>query len=185
MYKLLGFRVCYVPYIYVGNMVILKMWKICSFNSDSAVKAAIPVPGYGFWDTLNPTRFCAPYDCIANRYIDLPFLDLTNDSALISAFNSPYVGLNLPMLYNAFLLLLLTYLMLKFNNLIPEVAKGIAGTASASEGVDLGGASDRAVLSIPQGIRAISSEAMAQFGRTKAGQKYQKFRDDFNKYNQK
>ena len=187
MYKLLGFKVCYVPYLYVGNMVILKMWKICSFNSDSAVQAAIPVPGYGFWDALNPTRFCAPYDCIANRYIDLPFLDLTNDSALISAFNSPYIGLNLPMLYNAFLLLLLTYLMLKFNDLIPALAKGIAGTGGGVS-PDLGVAAERAVLSIPGGIRDTSSMlggmAMAKFKKTKAGQKYDKFRENFNKYNQ-
>ncbi len=137
IYKILGFRVCYQDYlsptINGESFALLKAWQICSFSKKS-VQADITVPGYGFWDSADPTRFCAPYDCVARRYIDLPFLDLVADADLISAFENPFIDLNVPMLYNSFVLALLCYLMFKFNDVIPEMAKEIAGGGSAHIG---------------------------------------------------
>jgi type IV secretory pathway VirB6-like protein len=142
MYKLLGFKVCYTPWITTpspSNATLVKMWQICPFNSATATKATIPVPGYGFWDPNNPTTFYPPYSFQASRYIDLPFLapavgNSQNDQALIEAFNGSggYISaLNLPMLTNSFTLLLTTYLIFLFNDMIPGLAQGITGGGAA------------------------------------------------------
>ena len=129
-YYLLGFKVCYSNWIVTSTgTAIAKWWQICGFNS---LQASIPVPGFGFWDTNNPGTFYAPYTFSATRYVDLPFLNLTTDSSLISAFRTPYTSLNAPMLFNALVLLVMCYLMYKFYDTVADIGKGIAGTASAS-----------------------------------------------------
>jgi hypothetical protein len=138
IYRILGFGVCFQDYISFPingtNFVLMKAWQICSFSNNS-LQASIAVPGYGFWNSLDPTHFCAPFECTANRYIALPFLDPVADSSLINAFQSPLFALSLPMLYNAFILVILAYLMYKFNEVIPEIGKGISGSSSSGKGL--------------------------------------------------
>lgn len=130
IYKILGFRVCYQDYISFNsngsNFTLMKAWQICKFNM-SELKDIISIPGYGFWDLENPKRFCTPYECTGERYVNLPFLDLVEDASLIKAFENPWIDLNLPMLYNGFILVLIAYLMFKFNAVVPDIGKGIAG----------------------------------------------------------
>ena len=166
MYKLLGFKVCYNTWIQTpspSNATLVKMWQICSFNSATSTKATIPVPGYGFWDPNNPTTFYSPYSFQSSRYIDLPFLapavgNSQNDQALIEAFNSSggYISaLNLPMLTNSFTLLLTTYLIFLFNDMIPGLAQGITG----------GGAAGKMMEAASSGVKQIGNamKAAAKF----------------------
>lgn len=130
MYKILGFGVCYQDYITLApfgvSFVLMKAWQICNFSMNN-IKDTIAVPGYGFWDSADPNHFCSPYECEAQRYIDLPFLDLVKDASLIKAFENPWIDLNTPMLFNAFILLLMSYLMYRFNAIVPSMGKTIAG----------------------------------------------------------
>jgi|GEM_PF-6227427 len=149
IYKILGFRVCYQDYITFtvngSKFVLLKAWQICSFSMNEA-KGIITIPGYGFWDPSDADRFCTPYECTGERYINLPFLDLVKDASLIKAFENPFIDLNLPMLYNGFILVLLAYLMFKFNAVVPDIGKGIAG--GSGSGSALGKASQRSLSDI-------------------------------------
>ena len=149
IYKILGFRVCYQDYITFtvngSKFVLLKAWQICSFSMNEA-KGIITIPGYGFWDPSDADRFCTPYECTGERYINLPFLDLVKDASLIKAFENPFIDLNLPMLYNGFILVLLAYLMFKFNAVVPDIGKGIAG--GSGSGSALGKASQSSLSDI-------------------------------------
>ena len=134
IYQILGFRSCYEDYLFFDmfgtRFVLLKEWQICSFSLAST-KDVIAVPGYGFWDPADPDRFCAPYECMAERYIDLPFLDLNQDASLISAYQDPWGALNVPMLFNGTILVLICYVMVKLNALAADVAQNIAGSATS------------------------------------------------------
>jgi type IV secretion system protein VirB6 len=132
MYRILGFKSCYVPWISLKSFVLVRMWQICNFNKTTSLQANIAVPGYGYWDANNPDKFYTPYQFVANRYIDLPFLDpnVADDASLISAFEAPYVLLNAPILYNSLILVILTFLIYKVNDLIPNIARGLAGVTA-------------------------------------------------------
>lgn len=138
MYKILGFSACFDEYIRINifgeDFMVTKMWQICKFSLNNIIDN-IAVPGYGFWDSADPDKFCSPYECVAKRYIDLPFLDLVQDSGLIRAFENPWVDLGEPMLFNSFILLLMCYLMLRFNSIVPNMGKAIAGGSTASNGL--------------------------------------------------
>jgi type IV secretory pathway VirB6-like protein len=161
IYKILGFRVCYQDYISFDsngvNFTLMKAWQICSFNM-SELKDIIAIPGYGFWDLANPKRFCTPYECTGERYINLPFLDLVEDASLIKAFENPWVDLNLPMLYNGFILVLIAYLMFKFNSVVPDIGKGIAsgGSGSSSQNA-LAGASQSSLGDIKRFAQGVNN----------------------------
>lgn len=183
MYKLLGFKVCYNTWVKVLNTTILKMWQICPFNINTNIKTIIPIPGYGFWDVNHPLTFQVPYGFQDTRYIDLPFLkpavgSNSYDQSLIEAFNNPGGGynndLNMPMLYNSFILLLTTYLMFIFYDMIPGLAKGIAGVASTGGGI--GGVANKAAGELLGGIKSINSLVGAQLGKTKVGEAINKAR---------
>jgi type IV secretion system protein VirB6 len=146
MYLILGFRACYEDLVIVKNTVIMKFWKICSFDSVTSQKDTILLPGYSYCSDTSCTctnaetncgattasdgtlnYFCAPYECTSQRYVDLPFLDLNKDASLIDSFSNGWTALNMPMLYHSSLLLLYSYLTIKFNDTAPIIAKGIAG----------------------------------------------------------
>ncbi len=154
MYRLLGFRACYNNWITVINTPVVKAWQICSFNSNSAIKTTIPVPGYGFWNSNDSTYFCQPYECTATRYVDLPFLDPSKDSALINDFNSPYTNLNLPMLYNSLMLLISTFILFKFIGTLPIISKAIS-----DGGVNLSTAANSAVSNLWSGLQGFGTQA--------------------------
>jgi type IV secretion system protein VirB6 len=149
MYRILGYKVCYSPWLVVANNTIMKMWQICSTLKH---KDVIAVPGFGFWNPQLPNRLYVPYEYQDQRYIDLPFLTPsgptgTYDQPYIEAFNSPYTDLNNPILFNSFILLLTTGLMNTFHNLVPDLAKGLV-TGDSQGGVNLGGAASSAVSDI-------------------------------------
>ncbi|MFY9589821.1 type IV secretion system protein [Rickettsia endosymbiont of Halotydeus destructor] len=69
--------------------------------------------------------FCNAYECIDNRYIELPFLDLTKDAQRISNFiNGKFVQLD-----GLLLIFVSIYLLSKFNDTAVSLAKFLAGTS--------------------------------------------------------
>lgn len=128
IYRVLGFKACYEDWLKItSGFVISKAWVVCDFNSQMETMA---IPGYGYFDSNDPDRFCEPYECTGYRYIDLPFLDPDTDSSLIDAFHYGGNQLSNELLYESSILLIFAYLMLKFNAIVPDLAKGIAGTAT-------------------------------------------------------
>ena len=68
---------------------------------------------------------CAAYECIDNRYIELPFLDLVKDAKRISNFvNGKFVQLD-----GLLLIFVSIYLLSKFNETAISTASFIAGTS--------------------------------------------------------
>lgn len=127
IYKLLGFAACFQNWIVLfGDWVLAKNWMICPISFGSSTPVSMAVPGFGFWDSGNPNYFCNPYECTADRYIDLPFLDPVADASLIKDFQNPWVSLSTPMVYNSCIFTLICYVMVKFNSLIAEIARMIA-----------------------------------------------------------
>ena len=127
IYKLLGFAACFDDWIVLfGNWVLAKNWQICPISFGSSTPVSMAVPGFGFWDSGNPNYFCNPYECMADRYISLPFLDPVADASLIQDFANPWVSLSTPMVYNACIFALICYVMLKFNALIADIARAIS-----------------------------------------------------------
>ena len=183
MYRLLGYKICYSPWVTAAGNTILKTWQICSSLKK---KEVIPVPGYGFWDPLNPDKFYIPYEFKAERYIDLPFLipksgTLDHDQALIEAFASTGPGLNMPILYNSFMLLVIAFLLFKFYDLVPQLAKGLAGM-SDDKGPDDGiaGVARSSVNDMlnatHQFSQAVDNKVKSSFEKTGIGKKYYKMR---------
>lgn len=154
IYLILGFEACYNDWLSVDfsgtNFVIAKTWMICPFYNTTD---AISVPGY--WYDTNTGLECDPYECTDIRYVNLPFLDTDSQADLISAFSDTPTGttgnMDTLMLYNATILLLVSYLMMKFNEITPKLGKGLAG------GSDSGSALGDAARSINNDIGALSS----------------------------
>ncbi|WP_194966886.1 TrbL/VirB6 family protein, partial [Rickettsia endosymbiont of Cardiosporidium cionae] len=84
IYKMFGFAVCWEPFIQIFGITLLKFWKASNFSDR---KADIFIPGYSV-NPDNPDTICSPYECRAERYVDLPFLDLVKDEGLINDFLS-------------------------------------------------------------------------------------------------
>lgn len=179
MYRLLGYKVCYNPWVTASGNTIFKMWQICSSLQQ---KAVIPIPGYGFWDPLNPDTFYGPYEFRGERYIDLPFLipqsgTAQNDQALIEALASPGAGLNMPILYNSFMLLLMTLLLSKFYTLVPMLARGLSGL-SDDQGPDSGiaGVARSSFRDMQNVFHQFDNEVTNRFKKTAVGKSIYKMR---------
>ncbi|ADE29616.1 TrbL/VirB6 family protein [Rickettsia prowazekii] len=70
-------------------------------------------------------KHCAAYECIDERYIELPFLDLVKDSTRINNFiNGKFVQLD-----GILLIFVSIYLLSKFNDTAVSTAQFIAGTS--------------------------------------------------------
>lgn len=151
IYLILGFEACYNNWIFVGSFVISKAWQICPFYNTTDI---IAVPGY--W-TNDQGEWCTPYACTDARYVDLPFLDPSDSyqNSLIQDFKSaPGTNdLNLPMVYNASILLVMTYLMMKFNDIVPNLGKALAGGGFQSSIGDAGKAITKELASALSGIK--------------------------------
>ncbi|MCC8368917.1 MAG: type IV secretion system protein [Rickettsia endosymbiont of Oxypoda opaca] len=69
--------------------------------------------------------FCSAYECIDNRYIELPFLDLIKDARRISNFiNGKFVQLD-----GLLLIFVSVYLLSKFNDTAVSLAKFLSNTS--------------------------------------------------------
>ncbi len=171
IYRILGFKACYEDWMKItGDFVISRAWMICSFNSQMATMA---IPGYGYYDENDPEHFCGPYECTGYRYIDLPFLDPVSDASLIDAFHYKGDTLSTALLNESSILLVLTFLMLKFNDIVPDLAKGLAGTATL---LNTGGANAlaNAANSITKDVGKAFSVAKELAMSTKAGKGFTK-----------
>ncbi len=165
IYRILGFKACYEDWMKItSGFVISRAWMICDFNSQME---NIAIPGYGYYKEGDPEYFCSPYECTGYRYVDLPFLDPVADASLINAFHYKGNTLSDALLNEASILLLLTYLMMKFNNIVPDLAKGLAGTATL---LNTGGANAlaNAAQSITKDVGAAFSVAKDLAMSTKA-----------------
>lgn len=151
IYLILGFEACYNNWIFVGSFVISKAWQICPFYNTTDI---IAVPGY--W-TNDQGEWCTPYACTDARYVNLPFLDPSDSyqDSLIQDFKSaPGTNdLNLPMVYNSSILLVMTYLMMKFNDIVPNLGKALAGGGFRSSIGDAGKAITKELASALSGIK--------------------------------
>ncbi len=182
MYKLLGFKICYVDWIKINTTPIFKAWQICSSFD---LKETIPVPGFGFWNSAEPDTLYYPYTYQDERYVDFPFLDPVDDKDFLNAFKDK-LSLNLPMLYQSFMLVLTTYLIYIFNDMIPDLAKGLAG---ATGGPNLGAVASSGVQDMLSGAQQVGSaiikapEAAARYvlNKTEAGKSFVKSRDNLFK----
>ncbi|MEK6734041.1 MAG: type IV secretion system protein [Pseudomonadota bacterium] len=172
LYKILGFKICYLPWIKVNNSVIMTTWQICPYNTANDTLATIPIPGYGFWDVIDKKRFCRPYECTGERYVNLPFLDPASDGSLINAFNSPKTELTIPMLYNSLTLLLICYLMFRFMDILPGLSKTISGG-----GINMMGTATSSIFNLGRSMRAPFSLAV-EFAQS-AMKKKSKGENDF------
>lgn len=139
MQRILGFPVCWKTFFdYLG--VKLKFWApnfnnegntyTVPFNPVSSGKdlPEIPLPGYVF--NANSAGYCEPYQCTGQRYPSLPFLDpsKSDDIPLIKYF----LGINGKsgvIFYEVFVFIVMSYVVYKFIDVIPAIAKGVAGTA--------------------------------------------------------
>lgn len=141
IYIMLGFQACYNDWITVNysgiSFVIMKTWQICPFFDETAY---IAVPGYGYNDPSDPSYYCEPYECWDTRYVNLPFLDTDSEASFIDDFRTAPGGsdLNVPMLYDGSILIITCYLMMKFNDVVPNMAKGISGGSFSSAIGDAG-----------------------------------------------
>lgn len=89
-------------------------------------KANILVPTDFYKDEGNgKNTFCAAYQCIDNRYMELPFLDLVKDAKRISNF----IGGKFVQLDGLLLIFVSIYLLSKFNETAISTAKFISGTS--------------------------------------------------------
>ena len=144
MYRLLGYPVCFINWPNTSNgFALFTMPKICSIHD---TVQTMRIPGYGYWNSAVPDQLYAPYTFSADRYVDLPFLDMVADASLIKAFQAPALYLNSIELQGGFILLILTFVMVKFNEIVPDLARGIAGASdTAMGGTNLGAAASGAV----------------------------------------
>ena len=156
IYMILGFKACQENWIDVYGFVIAKSWFICDFFNQMDT---IEVPGYGYNDASNPDYFCEPFECMDERYVELPFLDpsIKNEADLIEDFKSPQSSLSIPMLYNSSVLLLMCYLMMKFNDVVPQLAKSMAG--GSATGNALGQTASSVTQDFKSGLAGIKNFA--------------------------
>ncbi|MCT4634788.1 MAG: type IV secretion system protein [Rickettsiales bacterium] len=169
IYMILGFKACFEdnPSLTIGTWCFSKTWFICSDLSTGLVPTEVPGYGYNTTTTVNcdassgfecqdTSVYCEPFECIDDRYPDLPFLDpeIEKEHDLIDNFKSPN-SLSIPMLYESSVLLLMCYLMMKFNDVVPGLGKGLAK----------GGSAGRTALG------ATASSSMTDFKNTLSGMK--------------
>lgn len=89
-------------------------------------KAPILVPVDHRVDDGTPNgKLCLAYECIEERYVELPFLDPIKDKDRISDF---FAG-NFVQLYQLFLIFICVYLLSKFNDTAVSLAKFLTGTS--------------------------------------------------------
>ncbi|HJD55656.1 MAG TPA: hypothetical protein LFW21_03245, partial [Rickettsia endosymbiont of Pyrocoelia pectoralis] len=95
-------------------------------------KAEILVPeDYIKDDGTTSGKHCKAYECIEERYIELPFLDLVKDAKRISAFiNGKFVHLD-----GLLLIFVSIYLLSKFNDTAISTAKLISDTSGNLTGI--------------------------------------------------
>ncbi len=162
IYMILGFKACYEDWIVAGitseKIVISKAWLI---SSDVSIKDIIEVPGYGYNDTSRPDYYCEPYECLDERYVELPFLDpdIEREADLIDDFKSPSSSLSIPMLYEATILLLMCYLMMKFNDVVPGLAKGIAHGGGSAGSTAIGNTANSAAADFKSALSGMKNLA--------------------------
>ncbi len=169
IYMILGFKACFEdnPSLTIGTWCFSKSWFICSDLSTGLVPTEVPGYGYNTTTTVNcdassgfecqdTSVYCEPFECIDDRYPDLPFLDpeIEKEHDLIDNFKS-LNSLSIPMLYESSVLLLMCYLMMKFNDVVPGLGKGLAK----------GGSAGRTALG------ATASSSMTDFKNTLSGMK--------------
>lgn len=141
VYSTLGFAVCKHDFPNLGP--INKIFGSFTENLDSSLSNSIfywwfPTPMKGGINnfrkanilvpkdyTKDDGTFCAAYQCIDNRYIELPFLDLVKDANRISNFiNGKFVQLD-----GLLLIFVSIYILSKFNDTAISTASFIAGTS--------------------------------------------------------
>jgi hypothetical protein len=86
-------------------------------------------------DPDNTNRsICQPFECLLNRYIDLPFLDPVRDKYLIDWFmKAQTAGHTLDFLFlEGMIFIVLVYLGVKFTVFVPEIATAISGSYTLS-----------------------------------------------------
>ncbi len=113
LYKTLGYPVSWAPYIHIPY-----------FNMD-----------FNFWMPRihldNTERMLLPplYETVGERYPDLPFLDPANsdDAARIERIKKSGDSINF---LDIFLFYVVIYCMMRFNNMVPALARGLSGTAN-------------------------------------------------------
>lgn len=89
-------------------------------------KASILVPVDHRVDDGSPDgKLCLAYECVEERYVELPFLDPVEDKDRIDDF---FAG-NFVQLYQLFLIFVCVYLLSKFNDTAVSVAKFLTGTS--------------------------------------------------------
>jgi len=120
-YKVLGFRVCWVTLINILGIDLLKGWQPAIGNG----KMDIKLPGYTI-DANDPNHVCRPYECTAERNPDIPFLDPVKDADYYNGIINNDFSFAL---YETFVIMVLSYLLLKMNERVPQIAKGITGTS--------------------------------------------------------
>jgi len=141
IYSTLGFAVCKRDFPNLGP--INQIFGSFTEDLDSSLGNSIfywwfPVPLKGGINNFHQANilvpedhiqddgtFCTAYQCIDNRYIELPFLDLVKDANRISNFiNGRFVQLD-----GLLLIFVSIYLLSKFNDTAISTASFIAGTS--------------------------------------------------------
>lgn len=171
LHILVGFPICVKPIISLPspfNVNLIVWWYPKEVRTDpNKDKKTIPVPEY--WSPsgdpftyCDPDQknfacqdqktLCAPYECTDNRYPDLPYLipaktgSQYNDQARITNISTGvYVTF-----FDVFLFFVLIYIMLKFQHVVPDIAKGVAGVVIGSQ-TDLARTADSAFQSATRG----------------------------------
>ncbi|MFV9874908.1 MAG: type IV secretion system protein [Rickettsiales endosymbiont of Dermacentor nuttalli] len=97
-------------------------------------------------------NLCAPYECQDTRYPDLPYLipaksseKQYNQDRINRISSGTYVTF-----FDVFLFLVLVYIMLKFQKIVPDIAKGVAGVVIGSQ-TNLAATADSAFEGITSG----------------------------------
>jgi type IV secretory pathway VirB6-like protein len=163
--KMLGFPVCWDPLIQfnmAGQEVrLLNFWnphinlsnlgQIDLPGFQLITSTGVPItPALGYSSVPPVGELCLPYQCSAQRYYDLPFLDPNNDAELIQSYGRGGPGWH-AIVSQAWIMLMLTYLMGKFNDTVPKIAQGLIGITASK--ID---------------IRAMAGGAMSKVGAAAA-----------------
>jgi type IV secretory pathway VirB6-like protein len=142
MYYILGIRVCWT---FITN--VMSGWNIYEWrpapipNPATQMNMLVPgrmcEPGKGTINDCN--EFCEPYVCTQERYPDAPYLDTTysSDMQKFSAMqNGDYVSFS-----DVAIFAIVGWVMYKLIDIVPVVAKGLAGTPQMYTSVaDIGNA---------------------------------------------
>ncbi len=150
-YKLLGNRICYNTVFEAFSTPILKFWEyepINLFNSNGKpIAQQIDVPGY----SIVNGKACAPYQCSSTRFLNAPFLDPADPDDIKYAQAKQDNDFNF-LIPKSLYIILLAYLLHKMLDMLPAIAKGIAGTEYSQ--TDLSRASSSATSALKSVVSA-------------------------------